>query len=80
MASTRTYVINIFCKKCRTHLYKYRKEGEGHLMKCYKSNIIEDNTKIPMTCQTCGAVFAREGLVHGRPANKIIQGKVYVKG
>ncbi|MEK6807700.1 MAG: hypothetical protein AABX75_01595 [Nanoarchaeota archaeon] len=77
---SRVYTINIFCRKCRTHLYKYRKEGEGHLMKCYKSNIIEDHTRGDLKCHGCGQEFAREGMVHNRPAHKVIQGKVYVKG
>lgn len=76
----RFHTIKIYCSKCQTLLYKYRKQGFGSLVKCYKDRIIKDNTRGDLKCPTCGQEFAREAIIHNRPANKIIQGKVYVKG
>ena len=76
--NSQVYVIKIYCMKCKTLLYKYRKEGQGHLIKCYKDGIIKDNTKGDLRCPKCKQLFAREVIYHNRQANKIIQGKVYV--
>ncbi|MFH0869315.1 MAG: hypothetical protein V1839_03745 [archaeon] len=76
--SHRNYIINIYCSACKSHIYKYLKEGEGHLLKCYASNILENKTKLHLHCPGCGKQFAREALVHNRPAHKIIQGSVFV--
>jgi len=75
----RTHAIRIFCSGCGTLLYKYRKEGPGHLVKCYKDRILKDYTSGDLKCPNCGKIFAREAMIHGKPANKIVQGKVYVK-
>lgn len=77
--NSQAYVIKIYCMKCKTLLYRYRKEGQGHLVKCYKDGIIKDNTKGDLKCPKCKQLFAREAMYHNRPANKIIQGKVFVK-
>ena len=42
--------------------------------------ILEDHTKGDLKCPKCGQQFARKKVIHNKPANKIIQGKVYVKG
>ena len=76
---SKVYAIRIYCVKCKTLLYKYQKEGLGSLIKCYKDRIIEDLTKGDLKCPKCGEQFARETMMHGRPVNKIIQGKVYVR-
>jgi len=73
-------VIKIFCQNCGTLLYKYQKVKPGHLVKCYKDRIIKDYTKGDLKCPQCGIKFARETMIHGKPANKIIQGKVFVRG
>ncbi len=73
------YTIKIYCVKCQNLLYKYQKEGHGLLVKCYKDRIIQDNTNGNLKCPNCGQEFAREAMIHGRPVNKIIQGKVYVR-
>jgi len=70
--------IKIYCAKCRTLLYKYRKQGTGHLIKCYKHGIVKDFTQGDLKCPKCGKQFAREAMIHGKPAHKIIQGKVFV--
>ncbi len=73
------HTIKVYCAKCRTLLYKYHKEGSGHLIKCYKDRIVKDNTKGDLKCPKCRQRFAREAIYYNKPANKIIQGKVYVK-
>jgi len=50
------------------------------LVKCFKDLIVQDNTEGDLRCPGCGQEFGRETMVYGRPANKIIQGKVTVKG
>lgn len=76
----KIYVIDVVCSKCQALLYKYAKEGPGALLKCYVSNIRVDNTRGDRRCSECGQDFAREAMIHGRPAHKIIQGKVIVRG
>jgi len=71
--------VDIFCAKCKTQLFKYRKGGKGALIKCFKERIVEDNTKVPCTCPECGQVFARDTLVRGAPAFKMVGGKVTFK-
>jgi len=72
-------IIRIYCQNCLTLLYKYQKIKSGHLVKCYKSRIVKDYTNGDLMCPKCGGQFARERMIHGKPANKIIQGKVFVK-
>jgi len=72
-------IIKIYCSKCGTLLYRYEKTKPGHLIKCYKDKILRDYTKGDLRCPKCGQVFAREAFIHGKPANKIVQGKVFVK-
>ncbi len=74
------YTITIICAKCQTELYRYKKEGGGELIKCYVDNILEDHTKGDLHCPKCNEQFARLAMVHGRPAHKIIGGKVIVRG
>jgi len=74
------HIVKIYCAKCRTLLYKYQKVGNGHLVKCYKDKIIKDFTEGDLKCSNCKEQFARETMIYRKPANKIIQGKVYVGG
>ena len=78
MASLRT--ISIHCAKCRTLLYRYRKGGTGGLVKCFVERIVEDRTAGDLRCPECGQTFARETMMAGKPAHKIIQGKVFTRG
>ncbi len=73
------HTIRIYCMGCGALLYKYLKAGPGHLVKCYTDRIVGDYTDGTLTCPTCGQPFAREATIRGRPAHKIIQGKVYVR-
>lgn len=72
--------ISIHCARCRTLLYKYRKGGRGGLVKCIVERIVEDFTHGDLKCPGCGQAFARDRMMGGRPAHKIIQGKVYTRG
>ena len=72
--------IAIHCAKCRTLLYKYHKGGRGGLVKCLVERIVEDHTEGDLKCPRCKQEFARLRTMEGRPAHKIIQGKVYTRG
>jgi len=74
-----TKTVNVYCSQCRAQLFKYRKGGKGGLVKCFKERIVEDFTKTPCTCPQCQLVFARDVLVRGTPAFKMIGGKVFMK-
>lgn len=74
-----TRTVDVYCQKCRIVLYKYRKGGKGALVKCFKERIEKDYTTEPCTCPSCGIQFAREMLIRGTPAYKMISGKVYAK-
>ncbi|ALS98992.1 hypothetical protein [Lacimicrobium alkaliphilum] len=71
--------VDVNCAACRTALYKYKKGGKGSLVKCFVERISQDYTHTPCTCPGCGQVFARETMIRGTPAYKIIGGKVQVK-
>lgn len=75
--SART--IKVHCAACSRLLYKYQKSGPGRLVKCFVDKIVQDNTEGDLRCPECGQEFARETMAYGRPAGKIIQGKVTVK-
>jgi hypothetical protein len=72
--------IAIHCNRCRTLLYRYAKRGTGGLVKCYVDRIVEDHTDGDLCCPACGEQFARERMIRGKPAHKIIGGKVYTRG
>jgi len=74
-----TKTVDIFCSKCKTQLFKYRKGGKGALVKCFKERISQDYTSTSCTCPHCESIFARETLIKGTPAYKIIGGKVWFK-
>jgi hypothetical protein len=72
--------ISICCSRCGELLYKYHKGGTGGLVKCFLELIVQDRTAGDMKCQACGQEFARFRMIRNKPAHKIIQGKVHVKG
>lgn len=74
-----TKTVDIFCQSCKTQLYKYRKGGKGALVKCFIERISQDYTQIPCQCPNCQQVFARETLIRGVAAYKMIGGKVFFK-
>lgn len=71
--------VDIFCSQCKTQLFKYRKGGKGSLVKCFKERIVKDFTQEPCTCPGCQQIVAREALIRGTPALKMIGGKVFMK-
>ncbi|OEF10535.1 hypothetical protein [Vibrio genomosp. F10] len=71
--------VDVYCAKCKTPLYKYRKGGKGALVKCFQERIVTDFTVELGICPKCGISFARETIIRGMPANKIIGGKVTFK-
>ena len=68
--------IDVKCAKCLSLLFKYRKAGKGALVKCFKERISIDYTKTPAICPECQTPFARETIIRGVPAFKLIGGKV----
>jgi predicted RNA-binding Zn-ribbon protein involved in translation (DUF1610 family) len=50
------------------------------LVKCYVDRIAEDRTAGDLRCPSCGEQFARERMIRGKPAHKIIGGKVFTRG
>ncbi|AWL10971.1 hypothetical protein HMF8227_00475 [Saliniradius amylolyticus] len=71
--------VDIYCAKCWTQLYKYRKGGKGALVKCFKERIVKDHTDQEGVCPGCKQAFARETMIRGAPALKMIGGKVHMK-
>lgn len=74
-----TKTVKIYCAKCSGMLYKYRKGGNGALVKCFVERIAEDHTEGDMRCKGCGTEFARLRMIKGKPAHKIIGGKVFMR-
>ena len=72
--------IAIHCSACRSLLYRYKKGGTGGLVKCFVERISEDRTAGDLRCPKCTQEFARPIVITGRPAHKIIQGKVFTRG
>lgn len=68
--------VDIFCANCKAKLFKYRKGGKGALVKCFIERITENYTEVPCHCPNCEQAFARETMIRGTPAYKIIGGKV----
>jgi hypothetical protein len=77
LAARTTKSISIFCSKCKTKLYVYRKGGNGALVKCFEKRIIKDFTNKDLKCPSCNSQFARRSSIAGQPIHKIIGGKVY---
>ncbi len=80
MTGSGQRTIAVLCARCGALLYRYRKGGTGGLVKCLPERIAEDRTKGDMRCPGCGQEFARPRMIGGRPAHKIIGGKVYTRG
>lgn len=71
--------VDVYCASCKSQLYVYRKGGKGSLVKCFKERISQDFTVEEGVCPQCGATFARDTLIRGVPALKMIGGKVFSK-
>ena len=71
--------VDVVCTGCATVLYRYKKGGKGALVKCFKERIVHDYTETDGVCPGCGRAFAREAMIRGVPAFKIIGGKATAK-
>ena len=49
------------------------------MVKCFLERIVEDTTAGDLKCPECGSEFARPAIIRGKPANKIIGGKVTMR-
>lgn len=74
-----TKTVDIFCANCNQALFKYRKGGKGALIKCFKERIVKNYCNENTTCPKCQQAFARETLIRGVVAYKIIGKKVWSK-
>lgn len=82
--------VSVNCAKCRTRLFRYKKKNgtKSNLVKCYIERIVEDSAGVlekagddapqdyPWKCPNCHVQFARSSLIHGRPALKMVGGKI----
>lgn len=76
----KLFKVKIKCGNCHTFLYDYTKEGPGSLIKCFVSNIKNDQTSGSCRCPNCDLEFARPTKIGNRTIWKIIGGRVEVKG
>ncbi|OCQ22097.1 hypothetical protein A7985_09900 [Pseudoalteromonas luteoviolacea] len=74
-----TRTVDIYCAKCKTQLFKYRKGGKGNLIKCFVERITVDHTDNQTHCPNCEQEFSRRTLIRGTPALKIVGKKVTFK-
>lgn len=73
-----------FCLIAAQHHLQYSdlhvaQGGKGSLVKCFVERIVEDATEGDLKCPECGSEFARPAMIRGKPANKIIGGKVIMR-
>ncbi len=76
----QTRTISILCARCHALVLRYHKGGTGGLVKCFLDLVAEDRTAGDGRCPDCGQEFARLRMISGKPAWKIVQGKVYTRG
>lgn len=74
-----TTTVDVICSACNAKLFKYSKGGKGSLVKCFKERIVTDFTQESCHCPQCQTEFARDTLIRGTPAYKIIGGKARMK-
>jgi hypothetical protein len=82
--------VSVNCSSCSERLFRYKKKNgtKSNLVKCYVERIVDDCAGIlacappnPPTdydweCPTCHTKFARTAVIHGRPALKLVGGKI----
>ena len=80
----RAKFVNVECK-CGQDIARYKKEGDGYLMKMYLDMITEDRAGVFRTdlqtgdeidCPSCGKRIATDQMIHGRPAAKVNHGAI----
>eukprot|EP00656_Telonema_subtile_P014250 TRINITY_DN17274_c0_g1_i2.p1 TRINITY_DN17274_c0_g1~~TRINITY_DN17274_c0_g1_i2.p1 ORF type:complete len:112 (+),score=14.24 TRINITY_DN17274_c0_g1_i2:49-384(+) len=72
--------VHVFCC-CGAKLFKYAKANgaSSKLVKVYRGRVVTDYTAGGTDCPKCAQQFAREDLVHGKPALRVLQGRVSMK-
>ena len=76
--------VSVNCSKCQSRLFRYKKKNgtKSNLIKCYVERIVDDcfglleNDAEEWFCPNCQTKFARSATIHGRPALKLVGGKV----
>ena len=82
--------VSVNCAKCSERLFRYKKKNgtKSNLIKCYVERIAEDCAGIlsnapedpaadyEWKCPSCETQFARTAMIHGRPALKMVGGKI----
>ena len=82
--------VSVNCNKCKLRLFRYKKKNgtKSNLIKCYIERICEDSASVledqqetdpeqqSWNCPNCNTNFARSSQIHGRPALKLIGGKI----
>ena len=81
--------VTIACSKCSTTLFRYKKKNglKSSLVKCYIERIscdpfglvAGDEVPAELRCPSCESTFARAAQIHGRPALKMVGGKVRMR-
>ena len=82
--------VSVACQKCNELLFRYKKKNglKSNLIKCYVERIVEDpaglldawsDRTVELKCPQCQSGFARDALIHGRPALKLVGGKVRMR-
>lgn len=71
-------VVKIVCAGCGAKLFKYHKNGKGALVKCFKERVAVDYCENACYCPNCHQMFAREQIIRGAAAYKIIGGKARI--
>lgn len=82
--------VSVACRKCNELLFRYKKRGgrKTNLIKCYVERIVEDpaglldawsDRTLELKCPSCQSGFARDALIHGRPALKMVGDKVRMR-
>lgn len=83
--------VSVNCAKCRTRLFRYKKKNgtKSNLVKCYIERISEDCVNLvdekkrghhddsdDWICPICQTRFGKDSMIHGRPAIKLVGGKI----
>lgn len=82
--------VSVNCSKCGERLFRYKKKNgtKSNLVKCYVERIADDCAgvleaapEVPppdyeWKCPSCETRFARTSMIHGRPALKLVGGKI----
>jgi predicted RNA-binding Zn-ribbon protein involved in translation (DUF1610 family) len=81
--------VSVNCSRCGTRLFRYKKKNgtKSNLVKCFVERIAEDTAGVlreqqgteeatEYQCPSCGQRFARAAVIRGRPALKLVGGKV----